>query len=314
MNLSFCILVIDDQPDAISQALESLRDRLDEWGFELQIDTALPASTDKLRVEFADAGRQYDLVIVDYRLGLPTTDGAVVAQELRQSVLPYTEMVFYSSDSANLLNTLAGKGVDGVFVAARDSLDDKLRGVADIIIRKAVDPDHMRGIAMATVADLEERMKEALEGVAACRCAQCVAAVSRTIGRLGERHRGRVGTFQDLAKEGLTAVLEEAGMCDAAQKVFAIGRVIKGRSEQELQFEPQVRNELKAYECEVLRKRNLLAHAAGKPSGKLGTEAGMQEFRQTLRKHTRNVEVICRGIEQHVGRSTEGLKTPERES
>ena len=314
MNLKFRVLVIDDQPDAISQALGSLEEHLDEWGFELRIDTALPASTMELRADFGDAGRKYDLVVVDYRLGLSTTDGAAIAQELRQSVLPYTEMVFYSSDSANLLSALAEKGVEGVFVATREHLDDKLRGVADIIIRKAVDPDHMRGIAMAAVADLEERMKEALERVAACRCGRCAVAVSRTLRRLGERHSERVQEFREVAQKGLTAVLGEAGMCDAAQKVHAVSRAIKGRSEPALQFETRVRNELGAYEGEVLRKRNLLAHAAGRPSGELGTEAGMREFRQTLRKHTRNVEIICRGIEQHLGCSMEGLKTPDGES
>ena len=129
-----------------------------------------------------------------------------------------------------------------------------------------------------------------------------------------ERHSARVSEFREVAEKGLTAVLAEMGMCDAAQKVHAIGRVIKGRSEPELRFEPQLRDALGAYECEVLRKRNLLAHAAGRPSGRLGTEAGMREFRQTLRKHTRNVEVICRGIEQHLGGSTEGLKTPNGKS
>ena len=314
MNLQFCVLVIDDQPDAVSQALGSLREHLDEWGFELRIEEALPVSPEELRAEFGDAGRKYDLVIVDYRLGLGTTDGAAVAQELRQSVLPYTEMVFYSSDSANLFSALAENGVDGVFVATREHLDDKLRGVADIIIRKAVDLDHMRGIAMAAVADLEVRMREALEGVAACQCGRCVAAVDRTMHRLGERHSERVLEFREVAKNGLAAVLAEAGMCDAAQKVHAVGRVIKARSEPALRFEPQVRNELSAYEREVLRKRNLLAHAAGGPSGELGTEAGMREFRQTLRKHTRNMEVICRGIEEHLGSPTEGLKTPKGES
>ena len=146
MNLQFCVLVIDDQPDAISQALGSLREHLDEWGFELQVDESLPVSAEKLRAEFRDAGRKYDLVIVDYRLGLEATNGAAVAQELRQSVLPYTEMVFYSSDSANLFSALAKEEVEGVFVASREHLDEKLRGVADIVIRKAVDVDHMRGL------------------------------------------------------------------------------------------------------------------------------------------------------------------------
>ena len=315
MNLSFSVLVVDDQPDAIAQAVESLREHLDEWGFALSTQEVVPSSRDELRSQVVDAGREYDLVIVDYRLGLDGRDGAVVAQELRHGILPYTEMVFYSSDSsANLLRTLAEKEVEGVFVATRDHLDEKLRGVADIIIRKAIDLDHMRGIAMAAVADLEMMMKGALGKASACSCARCVAAVKRTIRRVGERHAERVEEYRELAPKGLSFVLDEVGMCDAEQKARGIVRVIKQRSEPELRFDSEAIGTLTADHTDILKKRNSLAHSPASLLGDLGTEDGMREFRRRLRQHTRSVVTICDAIEGHVASVVEGAQTPNGES
>ena len=163
MTLDFMLLIVDDSPDDVRQALAGLRDHLEARGFSLKRDVQSTDFSDATLSALASAaGRDYDLVMVDYRLGQPDRDGAVVARRLRAK-LPYTEMVFYSSDpAAQLLNELAQNEVAGVFVARRQDLNDALTGLADTVIRKTVDLNHMRGIAMAEVAEMDALMEEAL--------------------------------------------------------------------------------------------------------------------------------------------------------
>ena len=140
MKLEFRLLVVDDDPRGIETALEILRDHLRDKGFELVPKFADDFSEYGVRDLITGEGRDYDLAIVDYNLGEPDTDGAVVADRLRRE-MQYTDMVFYSSDpSRDLYETLAVGRVSGVFVEERTGLDEALTGLADTVIGKVVDP------------------------------------------------------------------------------------------------------------------------------------------------------------------------------
>ena len=118
-------------------------------------------------------GKNYDLVMIDYNLG-PTRTGAEIARDIR-STLRYTDMVFYSSlPVRTLLSYLAEVGVSGVFAEERLNLGDALTALADTIIGKAVDLNHMRGIAMAEVAEMDVLMEETLKGAFANATEECV--------------------------------------------------------------------------------------------------------------------------------------------
>ena len=163
MKLEFRLLVVDNAPDNIIEgAVGILSDHLELKGFSLNKRFVNDFSEAEFRGLARLEGKDYDLVMVDYRLELDDMDGADVARQLRLG-LRYTDMVFYSSaPPAELRDKLAKASVSGVFVETRDNLSDALTGLADTVIGKAVDLNHMRGIAMAEVAEMDVLMEETL--------------------------------------------------------------------------------------------------------------------------------------------------------
>ena len=155
MRLIFRLLVVDDNPTSIESAVRGLNNHLQVVGFSLETSYADDLTDVGIRHLARHKGKDFDLVIIDFNLGGAGTDGADAAARMRRE-LPYTDIIFYSSDpAADLLGKLAAKQVAGVFVAGRLNLDDDLKGVADTIIKKVVDLCHMRGAAMAEVADMD---------------------------------------------------------------------------------------------------------------------------------------------------------------
>jgi len=107
MNLEFCLLIIDDHPDSISEATLILKDHLEATGFTLKTTVAADLSDSGIKALARKSGKEYDLVVVDYNLGREDNNGVMAAAQIRRQ-LQYTDIVFYSSDSTlDLFNELA---------------------------------------------------------------------------------------------------------------------------------------------------------------------------------------------------------------
>ena len=131
MRLDFRLLVIDDQPSEIEEAIEMLRMELEDKGFRLEVEIAKDISAKGIDEYCKSEGRNIDLAIVDYKLGEGDFDGALAASTVRRR-LKYTDIIFYSTSPRDeLAARMAEHHVDGVFIASRaNDLDDVLRGVA----------------------------------------------------------------------------------------------------------------------------------------------------------------------------------------
>ena len=312
MRLCFRLLVIDDNPDTIQSAISILGDHLRKKGFALDQRVAEDLSDRGLRDLARSEGKDYDLVLIDYLLGRSDNDGARAAGRVRAS-LPYTDTVFYSSNSSkNLLKELADNGVAGVFVANRDTLDDTLKGVADTIIGKAVDLSHMRGIAMAEVAEMDVLMEETLELVFSSGDARFARAAQDTLDRLARQARDKVDTVGPLAQGGdILAVLTDPLVFTSNDKYMAIRRVAKALA-------PRLNNALKGiaqYEGEVIKNRNTLAHAKEEVrdgavvlrSAKRGSQpvviddGWMNDFRIRLAANRSALDEVCLLLREHAG-------------
>ena len=310
MKLEFSLLIVDDDADSIEQAISILREHLETKGFTLADRYEEEFSEEHLRDLALSRGRNYDLVVIDYNLGQEDTDGAEVAYRLRRD-LPYTDMVFYSSDSdVELLGKLAANKVSGVFVARRDNLDEALTGLADTVIGKAVDLNHMRGIAMAEVAEMDVLMEETLRRVFRSTNELVVDAGERTIGKLREGIEKDMKRLEKIHKEdGLPGVVSNGRLFSFANKYWAIRRTAKCLPEKP----SEAMSVLESYEDEIIRKRNMLAHVKEE-----STEDGetilrsikgnvviddnwMIEFRQNLRTQRSALTVVCEVIDDHFG-------------
>ena len=313
MRLEFTLLIVDDAPDNVEQAIRVLGDHLSVKGFSLRQEVAEDLSDQGLHELARVQGRNYDLVMVDYNLGHDERDGAFVAHQLRQELL-YVDMVFYSSITVSeLLARLAAHEVSGVFAERREDLGDALIGLADTVIGKAVDLNHMRGIAMAEVAEMDVLMAQTLGRVFRSNNEQINAARDRTIVRLreglGENARRLENRIED---GGLPAVIGDSLLFSLASKYQAIRRVAKNLAA-ELGEELEV---VGSCDRDIIQNRNMLAHVREevREDGKtvllsMGRdrrevvidEEWMSDFRNKLQTHRAALVTICEVLDRRFG-------------
>ena len=311
MKLEFTLLVVDDDPDSITESIYSLEDHLKSKGFSLRQYTAVDFSQKGLSELTRSEGKNYDLVIVDYHLGQDTTDGAIATVQLRRE-LRYTDMVFYSSDSTiDLLAQLAGQSVEGVFVAERTELGEKLTGLADTVIGKAVDLNHMRGIAMAEVAELDVLMEETLVRVFQACNDKLSDVKEKTIYRLRGVTKGGAKKLEQILREGgLPSVVRDSRLFPSAQKYMAVRRVAKSLSGNLI----SEMDGTGCYQDDIIKNRNMLAHVKEGTSqdGKtilrsissnrevIIDDNWMANFRLDLKKHRSALSYVCDAIGRHI--------------
>lgn len=306
MKLDFKLLVIDDNPpQASDEALLQLDEFLSSMGFELKRNVPTDISSQSIESLARRGGSEYDLVIIDCNLGSDVPNGSVAAKTLRQ-LLPFTDMIFYSSAAQKeLLKLLAEQEVAGVFVADRtNNFGDVLVGVAQTVIGKAVDLTHMRGIALAEVADMDVMLEDVLVRAFSSTHAAMAPTATRTLAKLVEGGQGRVQTLEThQAANEILAVVKSNLMFTLADKYRALTRVGKaiGLAEQVTGLNFQ----------NIIDKRNLLAHAreaagqSGNPtlkSIKDGNEieiddAWMTVLRTELRNHRLALASVCAAID-----------------
>lgn len=306
MKLEFSLLVIDDDPTDLAQnALEELEEFLGAKGFSLRRCVPTDVSSTAIDALAQAGGAEFDLVIIDYMLGASAPDGSTAAATFRR-LMPYTDIIFYSSSpSKELLEQLAKQEVAGVFVANRtDNLGDALVGIAQTIIGKAVDLTHMRGIALAEVANMDVVLEDALVRAFLSPKATIAGTAARTLSKLVDSGKDRVKKLEGYQEENdIVALVQSNLMFTLADKYRALSRVSKA-----LGFEEQFK---KLNEQNIMDKRNLLAHAR-EGTGPTGTptlksikdgaeieidDAWMTVLRTELRDHRNALNDVCAAIE-----------------
>ena len=161
MKLEYKVWWFDDQPQHIRSAVDGINDRLARKGFKLQvkpIDRVGDVGSLLCELELLD---KPDLIMMDWHLN-DKQNGAVIAKAIRRR-FQYTEIVFYSAATTKeLRKAIFDQDIDGVYCANRDTLIADSIGVIDTTIKKAVDLNHMRGITMAYVSELDNKMLDSI--------------------------------------------------------------------------------------------------------------------------------------------------------
>ena len=310
MKLEFSLLVVDDQPENINQAIQDLEEHLETKGFTLKREIVKEPNEQHIQELAQSEGKNYDLVMVDYKLGEGIGDGAVVARRLRQ-LLPYVDMVFFSGAPVReLLSQLSEHSVSGVFAQTRQELGDTLSGLADTVIGKVVDVTHMRGIAMAEIAEMDVLMEETLINVFQFPDTQIINAEKRTIQKLRKRISETPNRFDDYyERHGLTGVIQDSSLFSFANKYQAIIRVAKY-----LPREGSAASGLPAnFDQDIIQNRNMLAHAKESTTGDGQTvlhskipgkakveidEDWMSGFRKKILEHRSALDIVCNALRE----------------
>ena len=160
MRLDFNILWVENQQDLVQSQKERLERLVRGQGFRLQVKfvESVNGALESLGEDiFTD---HVDLILMDYDLGAGKKgdEGLVEVRNL----MPYKDVIFYSSQANELLKMVLSRGVEGVFCSTRDELPDRCFGVFEALIKKVVDIDHSRGIVMGTTSDIDHFVMDAL--------------------------------------------------------------------------------------------------------------------------------------------------------
>lgn len=303
MRMDFNILWVEDQQDRVQAFRERLERLVRGEGFRLQVkfvssvDEAVASLDDDVYTDHVD------LVLMDYDLGAGKKgDEGLV--EIRR-LIPYRDVIFYSSKADELLKMVLARGVEGVFCSTRDDLPDRCFGVFESLIKKVVDIDHSRGIVMGATSDIDHYVMDAL--VASFeRCdddgkAAALAQVRKDL----EKMRAR---FEQAAND-IASVEHPSNLFDyhafytSVDRLELLRKVLKTGAPDEHKLNDAT---LIEYIQQTIPRRNDLAHVRVQVNGfsrKLVnrkdmelTAADMKALRIQLLQHHESIERLCAAL------------------
>ena len=155
-------VVLKINPADVQTQVEEIEEHITEVGFIPLIKMERNADNlDSLshnQVLYND----FDLVVVDYDLGVPGMTGDHVAQAVR-STFGFTDIIFYSGLTAvDLRQLVHDQRIDGVYCLSRPDLSERLATHIDQIVHRLSRLEAMRGLAMGTVGRCDDALKEVL--------------------------------------------------------------------------------------------------------------------------------------------------------
>ena len=162
MRLDFVILWFENQPRDVQTQMEEIKDHIREVGFKPIIQIEENGNNLERLSENQELFNDYDLVVVDYDLGVPGRDGDHVAQIVR-SRFGFTDIIFYSGNSTTDLRwKIHDRQIDGVYCMHRPDLTDRLTEHIDQVVNRLSRLESMRGLAMGTVGKCDDTFRDML--------------------------------------------------------------------------------------------------------------------------------------------------------
>ena len=120
MKLTYKLLWFDDDPSMVQASERSLKRKMRDKGFNLEIENRTDIS-DQAIVKLGDdlaKYNPYDIIVFDHDLG--KCHGTDIAKSLRMNI--FTDMVYYSAASIDILRkAIYEANVDGVFLINKQS-------------------------------------------------------------------------------------------------------------------------------------------------------------------------------------------------
>jgi hypothetical protein len=160
VRLDFNVLWVEDNQGNVDAQRVRIESLIRKEGFRLKVKFALSIDEANGFLSNDIYGDHIDLVLMDYDLGAGGRgDQGLV--EVR-NLFPYKDIVFYSSQTENLLGMVAAKQVQGVFCSARNDLPDTVVGLFEGLVKKVLDIDHSRGIVMGATSDIDHYVNDCL--------------------------------------------------------------------------------------------------------------------------------------------------------
>lgn len=262
MKLSYSILWFDDTEDFFeSLDLDRLKNEIGAWGLNPNIDLVLKPDEFERRSQGG-----IDLLVIDYNLS-QYGHGETFIEKIRSNRV-YTEVVFYTSgNSSDLWDAIREKMLEGIYVANKKTVLDKVVAVGEQTVRKVLDLENLRGIVMAEVGDLDVMLERILSAALPALDEDARKSIYDSFhAASAEQNDSYIAALEKFREAGSVEQLLE--LCDSNKRWQNVNRVAK--SHPILKELKDLKRELNTYETEVLRPRNFLAHGVASPSGSGG--------------------------------------------
>lgn len=232
--------------------------------------------------ENAASDPDLDLILVDY--SLPGLMGDQIVRKIRERDI-YVDIIFYSQQQ-NPKDKAPNQ--DGVFYRERGDVDDAIRQLFDVAIRRTHHINIMRGLVISEAIDIENKLSEAMASFLGPRGSFYLENVLRGKGVPIYDFQKKVTVVQRMLNE----LIADA---NRAKDVDRVNR-LKG-----------LKDVFSTIDAEVMDVRNILAHAERDlKDGKVFYLEGLnnrtksltctkdwcQKARKDLLKHAENVEKI----------------------
>ena len=164
MKLKYKILWIEDELDSIERPKKQIQKYLEsDYGFECGEEDIVIKNYDEFEEEYIyeenkrkkvkDSIKEFDLLLVDFNLGEEEQTGDKLIEVIREGI--YSEILFYSSELESINNKLNNHFIDGIFTSDREHLEDKIKKLIKVTIKKVQDVNNLRGLILAEVAELD---------------------------------------------------------------------------------------------------------------------------------------------------------------
>lgn len=161
MKISYNILWIDDEPNSVDTDQEDVKDYLEEFGIRADINfVEAPADGSiKERLEHHLKDPDLDLLMVDYHMeGLK---GDQLVRLIRDTDHIYLPVIFYSSSTvSDLLDAVREAELDGVYIANRNALINKVKEVVRSLLVREQTVKQVRGLLMEGVSEIDAQFYE----------------------------------------------------------------------------------------------------------------------------------------------------------
>jgi len=269
MRLNFNILWFEDDRDVTNNIIEPVEEHLEAQGYYLNVVDILKDSTglDEIIQNVNEKKLDVDLILMDHNLAGDDKGGKLIETIRRGELL--TDIVFYSEhrgfrDEIGVL--------DGIYTTDRDDLEPKIIAVADHILKKALDLANLRGLVMAETSELEDLMHQIILVSLEKEVLINPGKIRRDIKkRLKKRLKGRDKAVEQLVVDGdePSEPLDFVDKLDFDGRSRTLEELLENYSKQKKQDNEISGNVIdlpcdsfnhKAFQAEVIKKRNNLAH------------------------------------------------------
>lgn len=153
MRLYYNILWIEDDLEWLETTKGLFQDSMDDLGFRLSL-TSLKDGDEIDELLSNNGFADFDLILVDFNLQNSQT-GSTIIEKIRGNEI-FTDVLFYSQDVGLVKDSISRLGLEGVYTADRNEIEDKFLVVMKTTIKKVQEVNTIRGLIMAETSVLDD--------------------------------------------------------------------------------------------------------------------------------------------------------------